>query len=210
MNLDGIPTSKILANAEESKQIAVVDKPGSVDPECAICFEEDKRPSVVFTSCGHKAFHAECLMQWMDQQNRTDCPICRQPFTITSLVDTQSLETLDKELKLTYEKFKADNSQLFLQDLNTLLEKAREAKNQEQYLDAFNYYAQAALIAPEAHFKKEDEPLAKAYNTISWIKIYYKDSASLPQILSSIEKMFQIIAGSAHPEGLNYLGYFYE
>eukprot|EP00545_Synedropsis_sp_CCMP1620_P012003 CAMPEP_0119015714 /NCGR_PEP_ID=MMETSP1176-20130426/11474_1 /TAXON_ID=265551 /ORGANISM="Synedropsis recta cf, Strain CCMP1620" /LENGTH=355 /DNA_ID=CAMNT_0006969027 /DNA_START=226 /DNA_END=1293 /DNA_ORIENTATION=+ len=51
------------------------------EPICSICLMEYENDDVCFTSrtCVHK-FHRDCLMDWLERRNHTECPCCREPM----------------------------------------------------------------------------------------------------------------------------------
>ncbi|KAG7363041.1 ring finger domain containing protein [Nitzschia inconspicua] len=50
-------------------------------PVCSICLDGYGASDLVFksTSCAHM-FHKDCLMEWLERRNNTDCPCCRNPL----------------------------------------------------------------------------------------------------------------------------------
>mmetsp|Transcript_34292 Transcript_34292/g.39040 ORF Transcript_34292/g.39040 Transcript_34292/m.39040 type:complete len:456 (-) Transcript_34292:144-1511(-) len=51
----------------------------SDNPVCSICLMEYEENDLIFQSprCVHR-FHQECLMDWLERRNNTDCPCCRE------------------------------------------------------------------------------------------------------------------------------------
>jgi len=49
------------------------------EPMCSICLMEYEENDFIFKSpkCVHR-FHQECLLDWLERRNNTDCPCCRE------------------------------------------------------------------------------------------------------------------------------------
>jgi len=44
---------------------------------CSICLSEyEKGDEIMTTNCAHR-FHKTCVMDWLERQNNTECPVCR-------------------------------------------------------------------------------------------------------------------------------------
>jgi len=45
---------------------------------CSICLSGyEKSDMAITTKCDHQ-FHRECLMKWLERQNNSECPVCRE------------------------------------------------------------------------------------------------------------------------------------
>lgn len=51
------------------------------EPVCSICLMEYEEDDVCFTSrtCVHK-FHRDCILDWLERRDHTECPCCREPM----------------------------------------------------------------------------------------------------------------------------------
>jgi len=51
------------------------------EPMCSICLMEYEDGDTIFRSpsCVHR-FHQDCVMDWLERRNHTECPCCREPM----------------------------------------------------------------------------------------------------------------------------------
>lgn len=49
--------------------------------QCAICLEKIGRKPSVRTKCGHH-FNAKCISEWLYQERKNSCPLCRTNLTL--------------------------------------------------------------------------------------------------------------------------------
>ena len=65
---------------------------------CAICLEpywlNDRVSYSRHRNCAH-AFHAACILAWLRDEFRNDCPMCRGPYLHLCVVEDDVVEDLD-------------------------------------------------------------------------------------------------------------------
>ena len=102
--------------------------------ECIICYETNLNFTL---SCNHK-FHRSCLLEWSSAKymhGEINCPSCREPIEMKSLVPDKERVTAIKELAL-----------LKLKDLVGILNKLRNDKKNfnicnKQYMEEIKVFA---------------------------------------------------------------------
>jgi len=75
-------------------------------PICSICLAEYENADSVFksTSCPHM-YHKECLMEWLERRNNTECPCCRDPL----VSDEKVWETVQRMRKERRKQLRKEN-----------------------------------------------------------------------------------------------------
>lgn len=74
-----VETLEPITETEEAPDRDVGDDfSNATEPMCSICLGEYEDDDLVLSAktCCHK-FHRDCILDWLERQNNTDCPCCR-------------------------------------------------------------------------------------------------------------------------------------
>eukprot|EP01054_Gregarina_sp_Poly1_P001427 Gregarina_sp_Poly_1__1426@NODE_1356_length_4306_cov_69_264685_g66_i1_p2_GENE_NODE_1356_length_4306_cov_69_264685_g66_i1NODE_1356_length_4306_cov_69_264685_g66_i1_p2_ORF_typecomplete_len607_score82_87SNF2_N/PF00176_23/1_4e44Helicase_C/PF00271_31/4_5e03Helicase_C/PF00271_31/4_6e16zfC3HC4/PF00097_25/3_3e10zfC3HC4_2/PF13923_6/6_1e10zfRING_2/PF13639_6/4_1e09zfRING_UBOX/PF13445_6/1_5e07zfRING_UBOX/PF13445_6/25zfRING_5/PF14634_6/2_5e08ERCC3_RAD25_C/PF16203_5/1_7e02ERCC3_RAD25_C/PF16203_5/3_5e07zfC3HC4_ len=84
---------QLCAELVQTKQMETLLTGSQEETHCPICFEPY---SDTLTKCRH-SFHGTCLLEWIGESSQP-CPVCREPLTINSIMDTAQAEQFKRKL----------------------------------------------------------------------------------------------------------------
>lgn len=82
--------SKIIDNSTNTLTPNNSTTNSTITDDCSICFDSMSSCATTVCKCCKNNFHKSCIVKWLSNSTRTNCPLCRTTWEVNLVVDSMS------------------------------------------------------------------------------------------------------------------------